>query len=505
MLNRIKKYTLEIIVFICGMAVMVFELVGARVLAPFMGASIIVWSALIGVILACLSLGYWWGGRLADRQPDYKTFSMLIFGAALFVGLTAIFKLPILNFLQKIKDIRLGAVLASLVLFGPGSFFLAMVSPYAVRLKLANLKTTGATVGNLYALSTVGSILGTFLTGFVLLLYLGNTKILLLLAAALLLASILAFRQRWLKTKIGAVIVLIFCLAASGILDGLFLPKGVIVINSQYSDIFIARDIDTFSNPENGLGTGRPILKMYTDSEVTQSAMYLDNDNGVVYPYQKFFRLAGQFNPDLNKVLMLGGAAYAIPKDYFRNYPQGGMDVVEIDPKMTAAAKTYFDVPNNPRLTTYNQDARVFLNQNRKQYDAVFMDCFKTYIVPYQLTTQEAARKISNALTDKGIVVINLVSSIQGDKGKFFRAELATYKSVFPQVYTFRVNVPMPDAVQNLILVALKSKSPAPLTSTDPELSSYLAHIWDQPVANDVPILTDDYAPVDQYTLANFK
>ncbi len=496
-----KKYILEITVFVTGLGIMTFELVGAKVLAAFVGTSILVWTCLIGVILTCLSAGYWWGGRLADKNPDRRHFSLILFGSAVFVGLAGFFKFSVMNFFGKLNDTRMIALLGSLVLFGPGSFLMAAVSPFAARLKIANLKATGETVGNLYAVSTVGSIAGTFLTGLVLFLYFSNTEIILLLALVLLLAAGLNFGSRGLKAKIAVGAVLLAGLIGAPRWDKLFLPTGEIYINSQYSDIMVAPGTDNIS--ETGYGTGRPILKLFTDPLDTESAMFLDSDNGLVFPYEQMFRaVATQFNPGAKKTLIIGGAGYSFPKDFLKNNPAATMDVVEIDPQMTATAKKYFNLTDNPRLNIYQQDGRVFLNQNSNKYDDIFVDAFKTYSIPYQLTTLEAVQEESQALNSGGLVAVNLLSSITGDSGKFLRAEYATYKKVFPQVYVFRVNVPFPDMVQNLVLVAVKSNQPANLTSANQEINGYLSRVWDQPIAVDVPVLTDDFAPVDQYMIS---
>jgi spermidine synthase len=497
-----RKYTLEIIVFICGMAVMVFELVGARVLAAFMGTSIIVWSGLIGVMLLALALGYWWGGKAADRRPDFKSFSAVIFIAAVFMGLTGIFKLPVLNFITKIiKDIRFGTVLASLVLFAPASFFLAAISPYAARLKLANLKQSGQTVGNLYAMSTAGSIFGTFLTGFVLVLYVGDTRIILLLSVLLFLCSLLAFSKKWMKAKVLLVVLLFAGQFGAAHLDKFFLPKNTVaVLNSQYGNIYISKQVLNYSD-----GTARPIVALSTDVNTVQSAMYTDRDNDLVIPYARVFRLAAHFNPGIKNALIIGGGAYSVPRDFIKRNSQAHIDVVEIDPKVTLAAKEYFSLTPDPRITTYNEDGRVFLNQNQKKYDVVFMDAYKTDIMPFQLATVETAQKIYQSLNSNGVVMVNLMSSIQGDHGKFLRAEYATYKKVFPQVYVFRVLYAEGDKDQNLIIVGLKSDTPPSFTDSNPELNNYLSHVWTQPIANDMPVLTDDFAPVDQYLLPVYE
>jgi spermidine synthase len=495
----VKKYLLEIIVFIGGAAVMIFEIVGARVLAPFVGTSIFVWASLIGVILAFLSWGYWWGGKRADKKPDYQSFSMMIFASALFIGLTGFLKLPILNFLQAVvKDIRLEAILASIILFGPASFVLATISPYAARLKIADTVHSGETVGRLYSISTIGSIVGTFLAGFVLVLYLGNTKIILLLSLLMFFTGLLAFYKGLPKAKINILLFVFAGFIALGNFDGLFFQNAVAFLNSQYSDIIIFRGTDIFGN------TGRPVLELTTGRGAGQSAIFLDQDDDLVFPYLKFFRLAEHFNPGPKKALMIGAGAYTYPRDFLKRNSEAQIDVVEIDPKITEAARKYFNFKEDPRLTTYHEDGRVYLNKNTRKYDHIFIDAFRSYAIPYQLTTEEAVKKLYQTLNDNGVVAMNIISSITGDEGKFLRAEYATYKKFFPQVYVFRVNYPVASMVQNLILIAVKSDKILPFSDPDPELSAYLTHVWLKEIAADVPVLTDDYAPVDQYAMSIF-
>src|SRR3989338_3749455 len=156
---KIYKYILEIAIFICGAVVMIFELVGSRVLGPYFGTSIFVWTSLIGIILGGLSLGYYFGGKIADKKPSLNILSLIIFLSAIFIGLTNFIKNFLLIFLQNnISDIRVSSVIASLILFLPASFLLGMVSPYAAKLKLDSLNTSGSIIGNLYAISTAGSI-----------------------------------------------------------------------------------------------------------------------------------------------------------------------------------------------------------------------------------------------------------------------------------------------------------------------------------------------------------
>ena len=187
---------LEIAVFLCGAVVMVIELTGSRVLAPYLGTSLVVWTSLIGIILASLSIGYWWGGRLADRRPEARLLGRIILLSAFATAFMALIKTFVLGFLQaQSGGLHTAAMSATLLLFAPPSILIGMVSPFAVRLKLEDTQTSGRTAGKLYAISTIGSISGTFLAGFVLIPGLGSTNILLLMAAVLALASLLVERS----------------------------------------------------------------------------------------------------------------------------------------------------------------------------------------------------------------------------------------------------------------------------------------------------------------------
>jgi predicted membrane-bound spermidine synthase len=140
---KIHKYTLEIAVFICGAVVMIFELVGSRVLGPYFGTSIFVWTSLIGIILGSLSLGYYLGGKLSDKKPSFEILSLIIFLSAVFILVTIFSKKFLLNFLQiSIPNIKISSVIASVLLFAPTSILLGMISPYVAKLKLENLNTS---------------------------------------------------------------------------------------------------------------------------------------------------------------------------------------------------------------------------------------------------------------------------------------------------------------------------------------------------------------------------
>jgi len=489
---KISKYLLEIVVFVCGAVVMIFELVGSRVLGPYFGTSIFVWTSLIGIILGSLSIGYYLGGKIADKKSSFKSLSLIIFLAGISIGLTVLIKDFWLFVLQNnFTDIRTSSVLASLGLFLPASVFLGMVSPYAVKLKINNLKTSASTVGNLYAISTTGSIFGTFLSGFYLIPHFGTNKLLIILSITLVIISLAlsAKKDTWIKLSV-FVIIVIGWFAISGL--NYMLPKsGFIDVDTAYNRIWIYNRIDYRTNK---------IVKMMGINNENHSSMFLDSDE-LVSEYTKYYHLAKHFNPNFKKTLMLGGAGYSYPKNFLHKYPQATIDVVEIDPKVTELAKKYFKLEESPRLTIYHEDGRVFLNKTQEKYDVIFGDAFSShYSLPYQLTTKEAVQKKYNILNDDGIVILNIISAIEGEKGKFLRAEYATYKSLFPQVYLFPVTASgYGNMVQNIILVALKSEKDQTFNDSDPKLNEYLQHLWKKTVDADIPILTDDFAPVDYY------
>lgn len=493
MLAVMKRYLLEIVVFITGAVVMIMELVGTRILAPYVGSSIIVWTSLIGIILGSLSLGYAFGGKLADKNPSYKVLSTIIFLATIYIALLALFKEVVLSTVSGASfDLRFTSVASSLVLFAPPSLLLGMVVPYTVKLRLKSLAKTGRISGNLYAFSTVGSIIGTFAAGFFLIAYLGNTKILVLLSFLLLVAGYLCLLADQKENKLSLFLLFSLILLAWFLALPAKGQLGFVDTDTAYSRVLLQKtEID-----------GRPALTMHTGLWGTQSAMFLDSDE-LALEYTKYYRLSDHFNPSISKALAIGGGGYSYPKDFLKRNPDASLDVVEIDPGVTELARKYFNLKPDPRLFISHADGRVFLNKAKSTYDAIYIDAYQSDLsIPYQLTTIESVQKMHQSLNEGGVVIVNIISAINGPAGKFLRAELATYKEVFPQVYIFPVSyVNFPDEVQNIALVALKSEKKPSFESEDEVLNEYLGHLWAKEVSADVEVLTDDYAPVDQYML----
>jgi len=491
-----KKLLLPLIVFVTGAVTMIFELAGSRILGPYLGTSLVVWTALIGIIMACLSLGYSLGGVVADRRPDTRLLSwiLLLSGASVvFTHLAHDYLLRIL--IRYVADFRLRSVLASLALFGPAGCFMGMVLPFTVRLKLLGVGSSGTTVGSLYALSTAGSITGTAAAGFYLLPRLGSSSNLLLCAGFLSLLSLAVFlKEKRLFGSLAAAVFILLVLLVSYRFAAR--EKKYVDVDTRYNRVIILDDTDE--------STGRPIRMLYINDE-RSSAVFLDGD-GLVFEVLKYYNLADHFNPGFGRCLMIGGSGYAYPSHFLKKFPGASLDVVEIDPVLTDLARQYFGLVDDPRLTIYHEDGRTFINRTPAGYDAVFMDAYKSVItIPYQLTTREALQKISDMLNEGGVFLANIITTLDPSSNHLLRAEYATCKSVFPQVFLFAVGDPGdPHLLQNIMLVAVKSTRPASLECDDPEVEAMLRKKVSLSIGDDLPVLTDEYAPVDYYMLKVF-
>lgn len=491
----IRTFVLNLTVFVCGALVMVYEIIGSRIVSPFIGASTYVWTSLIGVILGALSLGYWLGGRMADRRPDVAVLASAVFIAGGLVSLTTLLKDVILASVAVAPvGLEIKSVMAAVLLFAPASVALGFVTPYAVKLKMASLSESGATVGGLYALSTIGSIAGTFAAGFFLLPFVGSIRTLYLIAGCLIGLSLLLAPFAF--TRVSFMILTLFVLSIAGSeLTGYMLLRANSLndIDTEYSRVQVFQTIQ----PK----TGRKFQAIATDPYFVQSAMYLDGDD-LVFQYNHYYHLLRYFRPGFRKTLMIGGAGFTFPREYLRTYPDASIDVVEIDQKMTEIARRFFRLQDDSRLRIVHEDGRVFLNNAPEgKYDVVLMDAFGSlFSVPYQLTTVEAVTHFSRVLGDEGVVIFNLGSAIRGPGSKFLQAEFKTYQQVFKQVHLFKVNSDYTDdQLQNLIIVACKFECPTDVPTGDDYIVNLLTHRYDADFPLELPFLTDDLSPVEYY------
>lgn len=476
---------LEVIAFVSGAAVMVLEITGSRVLAPYVGTSLFVWTTLIGIIMASLSAGYWWGGRMADREPSFGRLAAILTGAGGFALLTAIGQQPVLGWLRGLDlELRLFALAATLLLFAPASVLLGMVTPYVARLKLRSIETAGAHVGRLYAISTAGSIAGTFAAGYFLLAFLGSSRILYAIAAVLLALSFVAAAQ-WRTVERSALMALIVMATLLGEYERTVRAgAGFLDFDTAYQRVFV---IDTAEE-----GTGRPVRLLHSEDGNAQSSIYLDSTE-LVEGYLHCFARAMAKRP-ADRALMIGAAGYAYPRYALTATPSMRMDVAEIDPAMTALARKYFQLPQDPRIRTYHEDGRTFVNRSGDRYGAILIDAFQTRVPPFQLLTVEFVRALDARLLPGGIVVLNLIATADGARDGLAAAIAATYREVFPEVQVLRVDPSIPlDARQNLVLVASRD----PRTHPDSPGGGTAACALHDTEHWRGMVLRDDFAPVE--------
>lgn len=503
MTEELSTRKLYLIVFLTGAIVMILELIGSRILAPTLGTSTFVWASIIGVIMGAMSAGYYYGGKLADKNPNPKTFSSFMFFSGVFVFLIIIFKNQVLD-LSPYFGVKLGSVFASTFLFAMPSFLLGMVSPYAVRLDMERVESSGRTVGNLYAVSTFGSIVGTFAAGFYLIPNFGSSNILYALALALFAVAMYAYRggKKQAAEIVGAIVVLgAFSLTAQAMSSGKFVYE----TDSAYNHIRV------FETEKEG----RPIRVMSVEN-FFDSGMYLDSDE-LVFEYTKYYALDEAFGGKIGRAAMFGGAAYSVPKDFLRRNTEGKMDVVEIDPETTEVARKYFNLKEDPRLNIIHDDARIFLNAAVKdqtgKYDAIYNDAFSSACaIPAHLTTTEALQEAYDLLDEDGVYIVNTIASLEGEKSTFFRAEYKTISQVFPGVYVFhtRADNYSREETQNIMIVGTKRKQDIneiianyQARGGKAEVMALLSNYWQQEIkTDDVEVLTDDFSPVSYYAAA---
>jgi len=497
-------------VFVSGAVVMALELLGSRLLAPIFGNSIFVWGSLIGVVLAALSAGYYLGGKLADRKPDFQSLSTIIFAAAILVLALPSLAPPLFDLIIKLDlGDRYSPLLATTVLLGPPSLLLGMVSPYGIRLAAKSYEKLGKVSGNLYALSTLGSIVGTFFTVFVLIPEFGVNKIIVALGVTLL---VVAFLGLGFRMKVLVLLILLIVPFAAPYMVSrrltvaaytLALGDTIYETDTPYHHLVVADSYDP---------AHLSYIRILILDDNFHSTMDLKDPGRTVFAYTDYFNLGFLLNPSITRVLFIGGGGFTGPKAFSRDYPNVIVDVAEIDPEVIRVAEQYFNVnASNPRLHIYNEDGRIFLHKTNEKYDLVVLDAYSKSYVPFHLMTTEFFREIASHLTPKGSVISNLISGISGDRAQLLNAEARTMRSVFQNVYVFPVRGTDNQEPQNIIIVA--TLDPTFLNKMDferlaaattvvrlPAMQDYVANYFTLESSH-APVLTDNFAPVE--TLLN--
>jgi spermidine synthase len=250
---------------------------------------------------------------------------------------------------------------------------------------------------------------------------------------------------------------------------------------------------------------GRDLLYLRTDPGAFQSAMYMDDPAELALDYTRLYALGTVLVPQAQRVLMLGGGGYSVPKWLLAgrsdlNPDTLQVDVVEIDPGMTAAAKKYFQLPVDKRLRVFHEDVRVFCNRNTTRYDLVFVDVFgSNYTVPFHAGTVEAAEAMRRAVADHGALLMNVIASIEGDAGRLLWSIRNSLAEHFAEVHAIVVGDPgNPNSIQNFMLLALPMPRPN-ILSAGHELAAFRHQLV--PPNSSTPPLRDEFAPVERYAL----
>jgi spermidine synthase len=507
--SRFAK-SLAVLVFVAGMASMSLEFTASRILIPIFGSSIYTWGSLIGVILAGLSLGYHIGGKLADKNPNFLKLCLVIFSAGLYIIFIP-FIAPTLtsSFVQFVSDSQYASLFAVFTLLMLPTFLLGIVSPYAIKLATRRLTELGNVSGNLYSLSTIGSIVGTFLTVFVLIPTFEINYIIFGLGVTLMFFSSLFGPARFPKILAVFVVILLFFFPSINLSSAgnvMIHPTGTLV----YEKETLYSHLDVIDNGN--------IRTLYLDGNI-HSQMYKGKPEELAITYTKYFHLGFLFNPNAKDVLFVGGGGFSGPKNFLSTYSDVRIDVVEIDSDVISAARNYFNlrVDNGSSLMIYNDDARNFLSKTEKKYDLIILDAFSKNYIPFHLMTLEYFQLLDKKLTSDGVIISNNIGSMTGDRSDIVRAVYKTISQVFPSVYFFPTEHNSGN-LQNIMLAAMKtpteySKDELRQLASNNDNNNhdsttalddldYLEHLYEAELkTSDVPLLTDQFAPVD--TLIN--
>lgn len=524
---------LLLVVFLAGIGTLGVEMVMPRLLAPFFGTSQPIWAVVIGMTLAYLAIGYRLGGLLADRHPDERVLYRLIAWAGLLCGFIPLLARPILRLAQQsLSSIAAGSFIAALIgvilLFAAPVILMAMVGPFAVRLQIHRMSegiaAAGRTVGSISALSTLGSIVGTFLTVLVLIPTIGTERTVYLFAGFLLLLGIIGLRD----LRYGLMLLIVMGLAAYTLLTTEQIKSAdcyrctlLFETESRYNYIQVAEQRITFSDGSLDrrinllLNEGQAIHSSYrTRYRETGDPVDLLTGGG---PWD-YFAVAPYFYPErdpesVTSMALLGSAAGTIPKQFLAIYgTESRVDGVEIDPRITQLGREYFDLeagsPAYPNYNAHTQDARYWLETTDQTYDLIGMDAYHQPYIPFHLTTLEFFREVKAHLTPDGVAVVNAGIPPSGDD-RLVNALGSTMLAVFPQVFMIDtpsgastilvgVNRPVGDGVANFTANAAQIEVPALQVVMDWALTQGQGPVREfTPHHAHFQPFTDDHAPVE--------
>jgi spermidine synthase len=475
---------LSAVVVLSGAAALATEICASRLLAPFFGTSTVVWANIIGLILLYLSAGYWLGGRVADRHPSAGWLGALLTAAAVTIAALPFAAHPILGAaLQALSGLSLGTTVASffatLLLFSVPVTLLGMVSPFAIRLAVSEVSRAGSVAGRLYALSTMGSIVGTFVPALLTIPLIGTQRTLIGAALGCAIAATLLRGWRWMALVV----------AVAGLL---LVPPGP--VKSAPGLIAAAESpyqfVDIVQSPQGvrylELNEGLVVHSEWRAGSVLTGGewdMFLVAPPLIAHP--------------VRRVLIIGNACGTIARAYAVFYPQARIDGVELDPTVTRLCREYMGESAIPNLTVITADGRPFLETATTRYDLIIVDAYQQPYIPFQLATTEFFQLCRDHLTPGGAVALN-VERIPGNTSLDDTIE-STLASVLPDTWTWpalRLNEAVIAWNQRAVTVPhLRSPLDPRIAALGPLLSAQL-----RPARRTQAPMTDDRAPIEWLT-----
>jgi spermidine synthase len=391
-----ERRLLPVLVFVVGAASLGAEIAAARLLAPYFGASTIVWANTIGVVLVALSVGYWLGGRYADRHPHLRGLCLVVLVAAALIAAIPFAARPFLGFsVDAFETVSVGGFAGSLfgvlVLVAVPVTLLGAASPWAVRLAVGDVDRSGEVVGRLYAISTAGSLCGTMISALLLIPLLGTQRTFLVFACALGLIAAVGLGWR-------------FALAPAALALMLTAPVGTIKAAGPGAVLYEAETTHQYARVverDDGtrvleLNEGQAVHSLY------RPGSYLTGD---YWDGHLYLPLAAGKPP--RRIAILGNAAGTVARAYGHFFPRTAVDAVEIDAELTELGREYFDL-RNPRMRAFAEDARPWLERSRGGYDAIMVDAYRQPYIPFYLTTREFFELARERLAPGGVVIVNV-------------------------------------------------------------------------------------------------
>ena len=476
---------LYVLVFVGGVASLGAEIAAARLLAPYFGASTIVWANTIGVVLVALSIGYWLGGRFADRHPHLRGLCMLMLVAAVLIALVPFASRPFLSFsvdaFENISaGIFVGSLLGVLVLVAVPVILLGAISPWAIRLAVPDVEHAGRVAGRLYAVSTAGSLAGTMISALLLIPFAGTQRTFLAFAIALGLVAAIGLGWRYALAPVALAAVLAAPVGTVKATDeGEILFEGE--TTHQYARVIVQDDGDRILE----LNEGQAIHSLYRPGSYLTDGVW---DGYLALP------LVALDRPP-RRLAMLGNAAGTVARAYGRFFPRTEIDAVEIDAELTELGMRFFDL-RNPRMEVYEEDARPFLHRSDGDYDAIMVDAYRQPYIPFYLATRDFFELARDRLAPGGVVIVNAGHPEGNDDLETVLG--STLAAVFPSV----LRDPLRD--RNTLLVASEADaSAANLRAAIPRLPRDLREVAADQASRLEPRLagsevwTDDRAPVE--------